>query len=583
MDGFAVVDIGCESEGTLPLSAEEQLNLEAGMKLTIYVVRRWRRAKRLFLARTPLARALSSLDDFVADGQTPYRATVVGGPNGDGSYLLDLGCEDVACLPASDPLVVTSSVPLIAGKVLPLVYVIAKQRFNGTLNVSSERRSSPRERMAALVADGVTPYEGVVLRRNSSGTVLDIGCEAPGLLLAGGERGASIRSASKESGSAPSALLLPATDIDAELPVGARATVYVWHKSTHSGRVYVGLDPRPKPAMRLEELPVDGITLLEGMVTKVSDRGVFVDVGCELLGLLSRSEMDADDNRLDRLRAGDLVQVYARRRSAAFGRLSLALDPEVMARLRVSEVRGGGTATYPGVVVSVQYGKAFVDFKCEVSGMLPEEGLTHGDKVIVSPLVFDTSMDRWRLSLVKEQVPLPEALQLLQHDGGSAREVNAAYAGQPQQRKQDQKLNTEMKDDLEQKVQGHVLQVEESVSSTLGTGCLEPQGVGAFPRPAVNSKGLLQSLVQAGLGRPVSRTDIYYTAEAVEAGSWKASVSLPWTGLATDTPTSAGDSSLDCTRRLTFQGEVYKRKVDSEQSAARRAMAALQSGHRGCE
>eukprot|EP00931_Biecheleriopsis_adriatica_P088787 TRINITY_DN63022_c0_g1_i1.p1 TRINITY_DN63022_c0_g1~~TRINITY_DN63022_c0_g1_i1.p1 ORF type:complete len:526 (-),score=88.80 TRINITY_DN63022_c0_g1_i1:11-1588(-) len=295
VDGVAVIDIGFEVEGTLLVPGEsEQHELHPGKGLTVYVTRRMRRARRIFLSKVPRLRPLISFDDVVADGQTPHVGTVLGGPHGDGFFLVDIGCEDVACLPASDPRVQAASEgampPLVMGEKLASVYVQAKQHFNGTLIVSTVRRHAPRERMSAVAADGVTSYEGIVTKRTSWGTFLDIGCEAPGLLLAGKEQ-----STKDATGPGGTALLCPRANVEEVLPTGSTASVYVWHKSIPSGRIYVGLDPRPHPAIRIDELPVDGVTELTGTVTKVSDKGAFVDVGCELLGLISRKEMDVEE------------------------------------------------------------------------------------------------------------------------------------------------------------------------------------------------------------------------------------------------------------------------------------------------
>lgn len=40
------------------------------------------------------------------------------------------------------------------------VYIQQKSAFNGLLIASTQRRPVPRERLSAVQADGVTPYEG---------------------------------------------------------------------------------------------------------------------------------------------------------------------------------------------------------------------------------------------------------------------------------------------------------------------------------------------------------------------------------------------------------------------------------------
>eukprot|EP00913_Durusdinium_trenchii_P034637 g32403.t1 len=102
--------------------------------------------------------------------QTPYQAKLKQRDEGYGASL-DIGCEELAILPEAEL----------------EVYIQSKQTFSGLLVASMQRRPVPREQLSALCADGWTPYEGVVLNRTDWGTLVDIGCEAPGLLMAGEE------------------------------------------------------------------------------------------------------------------------------------------------------------------------------------------------------------------------------------------------------------------------------------------------------------------------------------------------------------------------------------------------------------
>ncbi|CAK9074245.1 unnamed protein product, partial [Durusdinium trenchii] len=148
-----------------------------------------------------------------------------------------------------------------------------------------QRRPVPREQLSALCADGWTPYEGVVLNRTDWGTLVDIGCEAPGLLMAGEEL-PQVSMTPKPT----AALLCKLENIEEKLPLGAKTTVYVWNKSRFTGRIYLGLEPRPIKGTPLHAMPIDGVTPILGTVTRLASGYAYVDVGCEVLGRLSGNE-----------------------------------------------------------------------------------------------------------------------------------------------------------------------------------------------------------------------------------------------------------------------------------------------------
>ncbi|CAJ1333837.1 unnamed protein product [Effrenium voratum] len=396
----AVVDIGFDVQGTLLMEDNE---LQPGDELTVYAVRHWGRKRRLFFARTPRLKPLLSVAEVVADGQTPYWATVVSGPTFD-FFELDIGCADLAKLPLSDPAAKPAGRELLAGDKLQ-VFVQMKQEFNGVMVVSSERRKTPRTKASALLTDG-TPYPGIVTRQSSWGTHVDFGCEAPGLLLAGRE---AALTADTDKGKA--AALLRAVPELAELPVGAAVTTYVWTKCD-KGKVYLGLEPRPQPAIPLAQLPVDGVTPLTGMVTTVSSSGIFLDVGSDAIGRLNPEQLSESERReAQALRSGEVAQVFARRRSLGKGIMALGLRPDAVPRLGVQEVERGGRV-HEGRVVSVSHNAAFVDLGCVVSGLLPELvapelpaksaplRLAEGDKVLVRVERLDDD-EKFQLSLLQ--------------------------------------------------------------------------------------------------------------------------------------------------------------------------------------
>ncbi|CAL1163719.1 unnamed protein product [Cladocopium goreaui] len=368
VDRVAVIDFGFDARGMLLVDDD----VEVGTELTVYAVRRMRRNRRVFLSRTPSIRRVLMLKDVVADGQTPYSAKIAGPPRPGFGVNLDIGCEELALLPDHE---IAVAPPLEDG--MP-VYIQHKTAFNGLLLASTTRRAVPRERLTALQADGWTPYEGVVMRRNESGTLVDIGCEVPGLLLPKEE----LPQVAMTRQGPVAALLRPVPDPEERLRAGAKVTVYVWSKSCFTGRVHVALEPRPQQGMPLHLLPVDGVTPLVGMVASISEVGAYVDLGCELLGRLGRRERGNERTR--ELSKGDVVEVFARRRNLEGGRISLGMLPDPQRRLSIDDV---GRGEHEGIVVSVQHGVAFIDFYCEVSGMCSEllnsKRLKEGDRVLL--------------------------------------------------------------------------------------------------------------------------------------------------------------------------------------------------------
>ena len=75
MDGVAIVDFGFDVRGTLLFEDD----LSEGSEVTVYAVRFMRRTQQVYLSRRPLLKPLLPLRDVIADGQTAYMATVVGG------------------------------------------------------------------------------------------------------------------------------------------------------------------------------------------------------------------------------------------------------------------------------------------------------------------------------------------------------------------------------------------------------------------------------------------------------------------------------------------------------------------------
>ena len=335
MESKVLVDIGASCLASLPLSGEA-FPFAAGDVVTVYVTQKSGYHMSLRVSLTPDASPRIGRADVVADGKTRYEGLIDGRLPG-GHASVDFGCEDSGILRASDP--------YLQGKAVVLhrpveVYVLSKGR---TLELSTVPASTPRILWQDLRADGVTPYRGVVVHVTSHYTFFDIGCEVRGLLLTEQEHGDQHT-----------------------LTPGEEVTVYVWFKKRE--KAYVSLGPRSAPGVQLEDLTVDGITPVYGTVTSVHSLGAWVDVGCEVLGLLRRQEGKAGDVAAaaaaagvaavlpDDLTPGATLEVYPQHRNLISRKLSLATAPAPSARVPCSKLSEG--AVYDGVVQAVKYGRS---------------------------------------------------------------------------------------------------------------------------------------------------------------------------------------------------------------------------------
>jgi len=369
------VDIGLGVHGTLPWEehgrrAQHDLNT----KVTVYIVGRdwWNQQLKLSALRHSSPRL--SIEQLVADGQTPYRAEVLHGFSG-GGWVLDIGCEKNAFLPGGDPAVTAGAIE--EGAKLT-VFIRKKGYGQSPLEASSERLAAPRERLGALVADGITPYEGVVRSVKAPGWFIDIGCEATALLL---------RSTVKDPSQMPGA--------------GERATVYIWTRSVDVGKIYVRLEPRQTPALTFDDIRADGVTPYQGTVVRQSEQGAFVDIGCEQICLLKRADLQADAHALASLTDGDVLQVFARGKNYATKNIALTTKPADAPRIQFADVQDG--TVYDGVVVRKLHELLFVDFQSEVTGVVSIDGRCPaqvGDRVRVQPRLYEARWGRWQMDLV---------------------------------------------------------------------------------------------------------------------------------------------------------------------------------------
>merc|ERR1711884_1005982 len=98
------VDLGVGVHGTLPSMENGKRSYHAaGSQLTVYVVGKDWAWQHLKLSSVRQSSPMLSLQQLVADGQTPYGALVLG-RSGDRGCVLDIGCEKNAFLPDDDPL-----------------------------------------------------------------------------------------------------------------------------------------------------------------------------------------------------------------------------------------------------------------------------------------------------------------------------------------------------------------------------------------------------------------------------------------------------------------------------------------------
>lgn len=374
------VDIGRSSPGVLPRNQDggRAQYLTIGRKVVVYVVGKDQAGQRLKLSLVPRARPLIPWDQIVADEQTPYRGIVVRWADAaNAGCIVDIGCEKDAFLPATDALVASGK--LKKGDEVT-VYISRKSSGQSPMTASSKRRAIPRERLSALLADGVTPYVGTVLGFTQPGVFFDIGSEV--------------------------AVFMSACNVQdwSKVPkVGGQVPVYVWNTNPEVGKVYVRVDPRDQPALAFADILADGVTPYDGTLFRKSSAGAFVDIGCERAALIKRHDTCVDATAISALAEGARVRVYAIRKNPVTRSISLALNPSERRRIRFDEVQGGGVATFDGSVARIMYDVIFVDFHCEVSGCAQRAidcSLQVGDRVRVRPLTFDKEKGRWVVALV---------------------------------------------------------------------------------------------------------------------------------------------------------------------------------------
>lgn len=563
----AFVDIGFSRPGLVPLrelSASPHPPLTTGDLVTVYVVQVQKDRGRISLALRPSVLSARPYDDIVADGQTPYVGVVR--CNKDFGALVDIGCETLGILLAR-----SSTEP---GKVLSLqvgsqvqVYVVQRRRAQGKLILSLERESRPLEQISAIVCDGQTPYDGRVVEKNTYGVFVFFGCEIVGLLDC-------------------KAGTVEAQALD-DLNMGDAVTVYLTIKNMEKGYVHLSLHPREQRIMPVAELIADCRTPYDGIVKSVAAKGSYIDIGAERFGLLPAEERA--------LCVGDSVRTYVRRRSFASNKFTLTLVPSAERRRTLSEVStSGASMTYAGTVYAMMYNRVYVDFGCEVGGVLSltdaPSSCAVGDSMKVRIVSYCHREGRFELEFVQTDSDGSVAPEDAQAVGtpqvprqrpapppdGRARGEAVAAAHAVAAKSTSAKLPSARAAASRLPVAG---QGCEPGSGTLSEGTVhEPAAtrtatvtaVGRVPTPppppaaqAKNCKGRLQELVMARVRQPLQRSDIEYTSmDPAPGGLFQALVTIRHSALAT-----GGERS--------FAGEPQRTKVDAEHSAARCALAHL--------
>lgn len=371
--GRAFIDIGCEMVPIMEFTqGKKPPSIVVGRNVTVYISRkeRWNRSVKVSLQKSQ--KVVTSLQAVVADGQTPYSAVLVRLRRRANTHVVDIGCEEFALLPVSDPVVKANS--LAAGDRLT-VYVTSRNITTGKIKVSSSPQ--PVAQLADRVADGRTPYRATVDAITPFGTFFSWGAEVPALLLP--------KDSQLPPGGRP-------------LSVGDEATVYIWYCNPHTSRVYVKLIPREKPSVPFSTLVADGVTPVKGVVLSSRASAAYVDIGCDRVAALK-----AGENDVDALRQGEAVCVYIRRKNLVSGKVSLGLQPDSMPRHQLHEVQADLSREYEGVVARIQYGSTFVEFHCETTGTLAgreSAGLSIGDRVRVRATAFDEKSGRFQLQRV---------------------------------------------------------------------------------------------------------------------------------------------------------------------------------------
>lgn len=412
------VDFGCERPGLLPARGSQAVDkpvldaMAVGEALTVYVTGRQRETGKINLALRPVERRLLRLYEVIADGRTPYRGRV--SSIATFGAFVDIGTELEALMPlreGADQLRVGDEVS---------VYVFEKRKDTGRVICTLEPASVPRRARSELIADGRTPYSGLVETVDPAvGAFIDIGCDTKAVLPLRVHAAAEVDEA-----------------VTALQP-GDEVVVYVSVYSQHTGKVCVTLKPRSVPLLEWKDVIADGQTRYDGAVVGKTEYGAFVDIGCPYIALLPVRDA-ADSTTWEKIEVGRPLSVYVTTKSKGTGKISVSLRRAPRPRERIEAIVCDGQTPYEGRVIRADWFGVFVDIDCDNHGRIPvpEGGLEADERLmrlrpgdLVTTYVIEKREDicKVTLSLDRRDTPLVQWRDVVA-DGQTAYEGTVARA-----------------------------------------------------------------------------------------------------------------------------------------------------------
>ncbi|CAE7228551.1 rpsA, partial [Symbiodinium necroappetens] len=343
------VDLGTEVPGLLPNEQlPSELHCKVGDAITVYVVSKRPDTTKLDLATSPRSHALRRWIEIPGDGRTPHKGTVLGFLEGRGAFI-DMGFERPALLPMAVIEAQEEQTDLKCGSELT-VYITDKQSKSGKVTLALAPSTLPKRSWEDIIADGQTPYDGVVRRKFDYGALVDIGYDSLCFL--------------------PNPQV-PKNSASNSVSVGRELTVYAVQKRMNTGRVSLSLERRAKPLEDLQDVCCDGRSPYRGIVRTVNEFGLFVDFGCSVVGMLDE---DYDDPALIEkqscLQAGDVVTVYPICKDLGNGRVYLSLKKRDVPIRSVWDLAADGQTPYLARVVSVHGRDCTMDLGADTRGLL---------------------------------------------------------------------------------------------------------------------------------------------------------------------------------------------------------------------
>lgn len=353
------VDIGTELLALLPYSGsrnEGAIGLSVGDHVGVYVIEKRKDTGRLVCTLEPAAVPRQRCIDIVADGQTPYNGLVDAVCSKVGAFV-DIGYDAKVVLPLRRTIVAPADARVAALQPGEEVTVyITTTSPQGKVSVSLTPTAAPLLPLASVVADGQTVYPGIVVGKAEFGAFVDINCSHQALLP-----------------------VHDVADIAAwdEIQVGSHLSVYVLSKSKDTGKMSVSLRRTERPRLPWDAIVCDGQTPYDGTVISKSWYGVFIDICCECHGrLVIREGQAGTDERLAKLRPGDIVTTYVVEKQPDIGKVKLSLDPRDRALIQCRDLVVDGQTPYEGIVSHISSLGAIVDIGCERAGLLPRQDPT---------------------------------------------------------------------------------------------------------------------------------------------------------------------------------------------------------------